>query len=69
METEALERPADLKVFRHAAAGFGPAVRFGTLREAIFAAGRALARPATEAWIVTEEGDMLSPVWIRTYLG
>lgn len=69
METEALERPADLALWRTgpATALIGPPKRFASLREAIAAAASALADPFVQPWIVTEEGDMLAPNWIRTY--
>ena len=39
-----------------------------TLREAIEAAAGALSDPAKQPWIITEDGEVLSPNWIRTYL-
>ena len=36
--------------------------------EAIAAAAGALSDPAKQPWIITEEGEILSPNWIRTYL-
>lgn len=70
METEALERPAALALWRTGptTAPMGPPRRFASLREAIAAAASALADPFVQPWIVTEEGDMLAPTWIRTYL-
>ena len=69
METEALERPADLALWRTgpATAPMGPPKRFASLREAIAAAVSALSEPGIQPWIVTEDGDMLAPTWIRTY--
>ena len=32
------------------------------------AAAGALPDPAKQPWIITEEGEILSPNWIRTYL-
>jgi hypothetical protein len=70
METEALERPADLTIWRTAPASapLAQPARYGTLREAIAAAAGALTDPAKQPWIITEEGEILSPNWIRTYL-
>ncbi|KQS81843.1 MULTISPECIES: hypothetical protein [Methylobacterium] len=70
METEALERPADLTIWRTAPASapLAQPERYRTLREAIAAAAGALADPAKQPWIITEEGEILSPNWIRTYL-
>ncbi|KAB1076063.1 hypothetical protein [Methylobacterium planeticum] len=70
MDIEALERPAALKVWHALPARFSPEhpARFPSLREAIAAAGAFLADPALQPWITTEEGDLLPPVWIRTYL-
>ena len=70
MEAEALERPADLTIWRTvpAASRLAEPQRFETLREAIAAAAGALVDPAKQPWIITEEGEVLSPNWIRTYL-
>ncbi|SDO09045.1 hypothetical protein SAMN05216360_114179 [Methylobacterium phyllostachyos] len=70
METEALERPADLTIWRTAPASapLAQPERYETLREAIQAAAGALSDPAKQPWIITEEGEILSPNWIRTYL-
>ncbi|NEU11600.1 hypothetical protein G3T14_05590 [Methylobacterium sp. BTF04] len=70
METEALERPADLTIWRTAPvpAPLAQPARYETLREAIKAAAGALTDPAKQPWIITEEGEILSPNWIRTYL-
>ena len=38
---------------------------FASLREALCAAVDALHDPKAKPWIVTEEGDILSPRWIR----
>ncbi len=70
METEALERPADLTIWRTlpAASPRAQPLRYDTLREALAAAKGALGDPAQQPWIITEEGEILSPNWIRTYL-
>ena len=70
METEALERPADLTIWR-TASNASPLVepeRYDTLREALEAAAGALVDADKQPWIITEEGEILSPNWIRTYL-
>jgi hypothetical protein len=70
METQALERPADLTIWRTAPvpAPLAQPARYPTLREAIEAAAGALSDPAKQPWIITEDGEVLSPNWIRTYL-
>ncbi|GJE28316.1 hypothetical protein [Methylobacterium organophilum] len=70
METEALERPADLTIWRNAqnASPLAEPERFDTLREALAAARGALTDPSKQPWIITEEGEILSPNWIKTYL-
>ncbi|WP_019905130.1 hypothetical protein [Methylobacterium sp. 77] len=70
METEALERPADLTIWRTTPipSPLAQPARYDTLREAIEAAAGALTDPAKQPWIITEEGEILSPNWIRTYL-
>ena len=70
METAARERPADLPHWRTtpSASPLAEPERFGTLREALTAAAGALRDPAKQPWIITEEGEILSPNWIRTYL-
>ena len=70
METEALERPADLTIWRTtpASSPLAEPKRFDTLREALAAAGSVMVDPAKQPWIITEDGEILSPNWIRTYL-
>ncbi|MDR7035705.1 MULTISPECIES: hypothetical protein [Methylobacterium] len=70
MEVEALDRPAALKVWHAVAERFLPAEpeRFASLREAIAAAAAALVEPERQPWIVTEDGDLMSPNWIRSRL-
>ncbi|MGU3538176.1 hypothetical protein [Methylobacterium sp. A54F] len=67
METEALLRPAALQVWHVTATGprLAARARFATLADAIRRA--ADYGPDDEAWVVTEEGDLLSPTWIRGY--
>ncbi|GEO98525.1 hypothetical protein GCM10007887_32330 [Methylobacterium haplocladii] len=70
METEALERPADLAVWPAFAGDAARAVstHYASLREALSAAAQVLADPTKQPWIVTEDGEMLAPVAIRAYL-
>lgn len=70
METELLERPADLAVWsaRPGDTLIEPPVHYRSLREALQAAAGLLADPSKQPWIVTEDGEMLAPVCIRSYL-
>ncbi|MDR7035801.1 MULTISPECIES: hypothetical protein [Methylobacterium] len=69
MEIEALDRPADLRIWHVAPTpAAGRPKRFGSLRDAIAAAAESLSAPGVEPWIVTDEGELLSPTWIQTYL-
>ncbi|MHB2206282.1 hypothetical protein ACYCO6_07380 [Methylobacterium sp. CM6257] len=67
MEVETLERPASLKVWHAGAARFlsRHPEQFDSLREAIAAAAAVLIHPDRQPWIVTAEGDLLPPNWIR----
>ncbi|WP_425463628.1 hypothetical protein [Methylobacterium oryzihabitans] len=60
-----MERPAELVIWR---GGSGPAPAgariYPTLREALAAARDLTADPDALPWIVTEDGDILSPHWI-----
>ena len=70
METEVLERPATLKIWLAGPGQFFPSepARFSSLREAIAAAADCLSDTGRDPWIVTEEGDLMPPNWIRTHL-
>lgn len=70
MEIEALSRPAALKIWHVGPARFFPAEpkQFASLSEAIAAAVDTLTEPGRQPWIVTEDGDLLPPNWIRTRL-
>ncbi|TGD95814.1 hypothetical protein EU555_26320 [Methylobacterium nonmethylotrophicum] len=61
-----MERPAELMVWHgtHAAPGPREVRRFSTLRAALAAAAESADDPDALPWIVTEEGDVLSPHWI-----
>lgn len=65
MPQSPMERPAELMVWRGARAAPGPQEtrRFSTLRAALAAASRT-DDPECLPWIVTEDGDVLSPHWI-----
>ncbi|QEE40982.1 MULTISPECIES: hypothetical protein [unclassified Methylobacterium] len=54
--------------------GHGPAHvaqghEFPTLRQALAAAARAIDAEDAQPWIITENGDILSPRWIRANAG
>lgn len=42
---------------------------FSTLRDALTAAADAISTSDAQPWIVTEQGDILSPNWIRANVG
>lgn len=61
-----LEKRAELTVWP----GQGPAHvaqghQFSTLREALAAAAEVIDAEDAQPWIVTEDGDILSPHWIK----
>jgi hypothetical protein len=69
MTPKDLEKRAELTIWSEA----GPAQAkrawaFATLREALAAAVDALHDPKARPWIITEDGDILSPHWIRANL-
>ena len=70
MEPEVLERPAQLKLWCSVAAKWLLVLpdRFDTVHEAIAAASKALSIPSNQPWIVTEDGEILSPNWVRVHL-
>ncbi|GLS48591.1 hypothetical protein GCM10007885_14350 [Methylobacterium gnaphalii] len=70
METEALERPADLAVWPALTESAAQMVstHYASLREALAAAARVLADSSRQPWIITEDGEMLAPTAIRGYL-
>ncbi|GJE45287.1 hypothetical protein [Methylobacterium soli] len=70
MEIEALERPADLAIWSLGRVNslLVQPERFNSLREAIIAAAGVLSDHSKQPWIITEEGDLLPPNWIRAYL-
>ena len=70
MESDTLERPAELAVWptRQADRPLAGPLRFPSLRAAIAAAANLLSDPSREPWIVTHEGELLAPVRIRTIL-
>ena len=70
MEIQALERPADLAIWCAVTANWLLTVpeRFDSLQEAIVAATSTLSDSSKQPWIITEDGEMLPPNWIRTYL-
>lgn len=69
MEVEALEHPAELSIWCTNRLDLPPALqRFASLREAITSAVLALDNSNVQPWIVTNDGEMLSPNWIKTYI-
>lgn len=66
MTADDLDKRAELTIWPSAeAVRIGPAREFVTLREALCVAVGALQDPKARPWIVTEDGDILSPHWIR----
>lgn len=66
MTSEDLDKRAKLTIWPGAEAVQTRQGReFATLREALSAAVDVLHDPEARPWIVTEEGDILSPHWIR----
>jgi hypothetical protein len=61
-----MERPAELMVWHGARAAPGPREmrRYPTLRAALAAATESADDPEALPWIVTADGDVLSPHWI-----
>jgi hypothetical protein len=65
MTPDDLEKRAELTIWPGAATAQTKQGReFATLREALSAAVDALHDPQARPWIVTEDGDILSPHWI-----
>ena len=65
-----LDKRAELTVWpgqgpAHVAQGY----EFPTLREALAAAAEAIDADEAQPWIITEDGDILSPRWIRANTG
>ncbi|MGE7157016.1 hypothetical protein ACQKJ1_25145 [Methylorubrum rhodesianum] len=66
MTADDLDKRAELTIWPGArTAQVRHGQEFATLREALCAAVDALHDPQARPWIVTEEGDILSPYWIR----
>jgi len=61
-----MERPAELMVWHGPPAAPGPREtrHYPTLRAALAAASASADDPDALPWIVTEDGDVLSPHWI-----
>ena len=61
-----LDKRAELTVWPgHAATRTAEGRAFRTLREALTAAVAVIESDDAQPWIITEEGDILSPRWIR----
>ena len=68
MQLSDLDKRAELTIWARATAQRTREGRpFATLREALAAAADALRDPDARPWIVTEDGDILSPNWIREH--
>lgn len=65
-----LDKRAELTVWPNRSRGRSAEGRpYATLREALAAAAEAIALEDAQPWIITEEGDILSPRWIRANTG
>ncbi|GJE53331.1 hypothetical protein GOFOIKOB_6410 [Methylobacterium tardum] len=61
-----LDKPAELTVWPgHAPAHVAQGRAFPTLRAALAAAAEAIDVENAKPWIITENGDILAPGWIR----
>lgn len=66
VETSDLDQRASLSLWPAGRPGGAvPGREFATVREAIAAAAPALREAGTTPWIVTEDGSILRPEWIR----
>ena len=65
-----LDKRAELTVWpSHAPAHTAASQEFSTLRDALTAAAAAINIEDGQPWIVTEQGNILSPDWIRANAG
>lgn len=65
-----LDRRAELTIWPgHKPAHTARGREFSTLRDALTAAANAISTDDAQPWIVTEQGDLLSPNWIRANVG
>jgi hypothetical protein len=65
-----LDKPADLTLWpSHAPAQIADARSYPTLRAALAAAAEAIKAEDAAPWIITENGDILAPNWIRANAG
>lgn len=61
-----LDKRAELTVWpSHGPAQTARRQEFPTLREALSAATESIQADDAQPWIITEDGDILSPRWIR----
>ena len=68
MRVSDLDKRAELTIWAQTSAARTREGRaFLTLREALAVAADALEDPDARPWIVTEDGDILSPNWIREH--
>jgi hypothetical protein len=65
-----LDKRAELTIWPgHKRARMAHGWEFPTLRDALTAAANAMRTDDAHPWIVTEQGDILSPNWIRANVG
>ncbi|ACB83532.1 conserved hypothetical protein (plasmid) [Methylorubrum populi BJ001] len=70
MQIHDLDQAAALTVWpRTTPARIARSKDYVTLREALDAAGKAMAAEDVRTWIITEAGDILSPSWIEARVG
>jgi hypothetical protein len=70
MTCDDLDRRAELTIWGgNTPAHTALSQEFSTLRDALTAAANAISTDDARPWIVTEEGDLLSPNWIRAIVG
>ena len=63
-----MDRPAELVIWHEDRSVPSEARIYPSLQAALEAASDRAVHPDTLPWIVTEEGDILSPRWIDDYL-
>ncbi|MCJ2107017.1 hypothetical protein MKK70_16855 [Methylobacterium sp. E-041] len=65
-----LDKRAELTVWPgHEQARTALGREFSTLREALAAAAESMQADDAQPWIITEDGDILSPHWIKANTG
>lgn len=65
-----LNKRAELTIWPgHEPAHTARSREFSTLRDALATAAEAISTEGAHPWIITEQGDILSPNWIRANVG